>query len=147
MGWGEGGGKHEGRAGKGEGMGRGLRGRRRGREGKGRGDGAGYRIVWVWKGGASLSHKHQVTHMRDGSSDQNLTPELDKMTGQFVPANSVLCRPDRPFAPCPPSQVGIVSGIFLVGLAYSAISPIITIACVVYFINSWVFWRYNLLYV
>ena len=58
--------------------------------------------------------------------------------------------PPCPHAPppaLPPSQVGIVSGIFLVGLAYSAISPIITIACVVYFINSWVFWRYNLLYV
>lgn len=86
-------------------------------------------------------------HMRDGSSGQNLTHELDKMTGRFAPAISLLCHPDRPFVPCPSPQVGIVSGIFLVGLAYSAISPIITIACVVYFINSWVFWRYNLLYV
>jgi hypothetical protein len=44
-------------------------------------------------------------------------------------------------------EVGGSSLIFIVALSYSAASPIILPVALVYFITSWVFWRYTVLYV
>lgn len=48
---------------------------------------------------------------------------------------------------CPALQVGVLCGIFLIAFAYAVISPITTIACLGFFAMSWLFWRYNLMYV
>lgn len=37
--------------------------------------------------------------------------------------------------------------IYIIALAYAATSPIILPFALIYFINSWIFWRYNILYV
>lgn len=44
-------------------------------------------------------------------------------------------------------QIGILSGMFLIAFAFSVISPMVTIACLVFFSFSWVFWRYTLMYI
>ena len=54
------------------------------------------------------------------------------------------------YAPTSPRygfEIGLQCGIFLIALAFSVISPIITVACCVYFAFAWVFWRYSVLYV
>ena len=44
-------------------------------------------------------------------------------------------------------EVGNIMLIFIIGLAYAAVSPIILPFTLIYFIFCWVFWRYNILYV
>ncbi|BDA42606.1 probable CSC1-like protein ERD4 at C-terminar half [Coccomyxa sp. Obi] len=44
-------------------------------------------------------------------------------------------------------EVGTTMLIFIMGLAYSATSPIILPFALLYFITTWIFWRYNMLYV
>ena len=44
-------------------------------------------------------------------------------------------------------EVGTMMLIYIIALAYAATSPIILPFALIYFIFSWIFWRYNILYV
>eukprot|EP00798_Chlamydomonas_sp_ICE-L_P014457 gene14457-20469_t len=45
------------------------------------------------------------------------------------------------------ADLGNMSGIFLIGLAFSVISPVVPCITVLLFIMMWIFWRHSLLYV
>ena len=44
-------------------------------------------------------------------------------------------------------EVGVMMLIYIIVLAYAATSPIILPFALIYFMASWIFWRYNILYV
>ncbi|KAL0050236.1 hypothetical protein WJX82_006955 [Trebouxia sp. C0006] len=44
-------------------------------------------------------------------------------------------------------EIGVMMLIYIIALAYAATSPIILPFALIYFMFSWIFWRYNILYV
>lgn len=44
-------------------------------------------------------------------------------------------------------EIGVMMLIYIIALAYAATSPIILPFALIYFIFSWIMWRYNILYV
>eukprot|EP00798_Chlamydomonas_sp_ICE-L_P013783 gene13783-19691_t len=67
-------------------------------------------------------------------------------------SSTPLTERDKAFLYAPTSvrygaEFGNVLGVFLIGLAFSVISPIIPVICVFVFIMMWLLWRYTLLYV
>ena len=44
-------------------------------------------------------------------------------------------------------EIGVMMLIYIIALAYAATSPIILPFALIYFMASWIFWRYNILYV
>ncbi|GAX72907.1 hypothetical protein CEUSTIGMA_g362.t1 [Chlamydomonas eustigma] len=53
----------------------------------------------------------------------------------------------QPTSPRYGFEVGMLCSSFLIAFIFAAVSPMVTIGCWVFFAFSWIFWRYNCLYV
>ena len=44
-------------------------------------------------------------------------------------------------------EVGVMMLVFIVGWAYSLVSPLVVVIAAIYFMSSWVVWRWQIIYV
>ncbi|GLI62080.1 hypothetical protein VaNZ11_004639 [Volvox africanus] len=71
---------------------------------------------------------------------------------RYLRFSCIITQRERAFLMAPVSprygfEVGMVTIIFLIGFAFSVVSPLLLVMTVFFFVISWLFWRWSLLYV